>query len=267
MPSYTNMAWPDDPYGTGQLWRKEPPLLAGFAVRWTDNGAKVVPVSYSVVYLRLHRTLEVDLTLGVNFGFRAATAVTEDETEELVRLLDLDAMRARRLAKIVAGYRLAEDLRRIEALADDEVGRGIRSLASAVEAPFPQNPGFARAFDIKNDQVGCGGDLAAASVTVGVAIATARRAFESQQTIDAVVGNVHGLAVAGSRMTSESEINRSLEWLAACATERALICALTAGRSLGRYTWEDTLDISAAMAANAWDCFSSQDFTGRPQLA
>src|ERR1700679_3913037 len=99
----TNMAWPDDPYGTGQLWRKEPWLLAGFAIRFLHQDQRAYPVSYAVAYLRLCRTHAIDLTSGVSFGFRAITINTKAELGHLLHLFDLDAMRARRLAKIVAG--------------------------------------------------------------------------------------------------------------------------------------------------------------------
>lgn len=106
------MAWPEDPYGTGQLWRAEPPLLASFAACCVDDDERAVPVSYAAVYLRLHRTTPVDATAGFAFGFRAVSATSEDDLSELVRLFDLDVMRARRLAKVVAGYRLADDVNR-----------------------------------------------------------------------------------------------------------------------------------------------------------
>jgi hypothetical protein len=55
MTVFTNMAWPDDPYGTGQLWRSEPLLLAGFGMCWAGGRGRVVsPASYAMVYLRLH---------------------------------------------------------------------------------------------------------------------------------------------------------------------------------------------------------------------
>lgn len=102
MHTFTNMAWPDDPYGTGQLWRQEPQLLAGFAI--TGTAADQAPRAYAVTYLRLHRTKAVELTAGVSFGFRAAATVAGDDMGELAGLLDLDALRARRLAKVVAGF-------------------------------------------------------------------------------------------------------------------------------------------------------------------
>jgi hypothetical protein len=39
-----------------------------------------------------------------------------------------------------------------------------------------------------------------------------------------------------------------------------LIAALIAARSLERYTWEGTLDVGAALAANAGDCFPTLEF-------
>lgn len=258
MPAFTNMAWPEDPYGTGQLWRREPPLLAAFSVLWPATGA-TVPAAYAVAYLRLHRTQPVDLSEGVSFGFRAVVAATGGEVPELVRLIDLDALRARRLAKVVAGCCLAGDLRRVGGCAAGDVGRGLRGLADAWDASDEVHRGLAQVFDL-------GGregypDLAAAAAGAGVLGASVVRAFEPQSRIGAMASGAAGQAASGEPGTegAKEDRERCAQWLAACATERALVCAVAAGRMLGRHTWDKTLDIGAAMAANAWDCYALLD--------
>lgn len=106
----TNMAWPDDPYGTGQLWRKEPWLLAAFAIGCRVQERRPHPISYAVTYLRLHRSQAIDLTPGFSFGFRVVTTSTDGERGRILDFFDLDALRARRLAKIVTGWCLADRL-------------------------------------------------------------------------------------------------------------------------------------------------------------
>lgn len=255
MPAFTNMAWPEDPYGTGQLWRREPPLLAAFSVLWPTTGT-TVPAAYAVAYLRLHRTQPVDLSEGVGFGFRAVVAATSGEVPELVRLIDLDALRARRLAKVVAGYCLAGDLQRIGSLAAGDAGRGVRGLADAWAAPGESRPGLTQVFDL-------GGrdgylDLAAVAADAGILAGSVARAFEPQPVIGVMASGAAGQAASENLGASgaEEDRERCAQWLAACATERALVCAVTAGRMLGRHTWDQALDIGAAMAANAWDCYS-----------
>lgn len=261
MPTYTNMAWPDDPYGTGQLWRQEPPLLAGFAVLWAGDSEEAAPVSYAVAYLRLHRTQAVDLTQGVTFGFRATAAVSSDQREELVSLFDLDALRARRLAKIVAGCFLARDLCGMGALAVGETGRGIRGLAAAWGcSEGSSSPGLARTFDVADENTPCGGDLLKASADIGIAPSAALRAFEQQKAIGATADIAGEQASSENLPAGEQDSVRSAERLAACSTERALICAIIAGRMLGRHTWNGLLNTGEAMAANAWDCYPAQDF-------
>jgi len=259
MPAYTNMAWPEDPYGTGQLWRREPPLLASFAVRWAagDAGA-AAPVSYAVAYLRMHRTQAVDLTSGVSFGFRAVTAAAGDGARELVRLFDLDAMRARRLAKVVAGCGLAHDLQAMQAFAAGDVGRGIRGLAAAWASPDVGGPGLARAFDILGEHEHIDDELAGAAAHAGIDLPTVTLAFEPQRVTDAMGSVARGLADRDPA-TQERDAVRAVEWLAACSTEAALIGALTGGHMLGHHTWQGSLNISVAMAANAWDCYASLD--------
>jgi hypothetical protein len=264
MPAYTNMAWPEDPYGTGQLWRQEPLLLAGFAVCWARDAEQAVPASYAVVYLRLHRTRPVDLTDGVSFGFRAVVVATEDDARELVCLLDLDALRARRLAKVVAGCSLGRDLRDIGALASGDAGRGIRGLGTAWDDPDGGGPGLARVFDIASEDVRPGSGLAAAAASAGIDPSTVTTAFESQCMIDQAAGLARRPPARGSSVPQEQDMVRSAQWLAACSTERALICAIAAGRILGRHVWEGSLDIGAAMAENTWDCYPSLDFDQLP---
>jgi len=259
MPAYTNMAWPEDPYGTGQLWRREPPLLAAFAVLWSAG----VPAAYAVAYLRLHRTQAVDLSSGVGFGFRAVVAATGEEMQELVRLFDLDALRARRLAKVVAGYCLARDLHQMTVLAAGEAGRGIRGLADAWDAPGEDRPGLAQVLELGR-QGGDGQDLVAVSDSAGVGVATVARAFEPRSKVEAVAAGARRRSGSDAPLPDDPEGRERdgawcAEWLAACSVERALVCAVTAGRRLDRHTWDGALDIGAAMAANAWDCFASQD--------
>lgn len=264
MPAYTNMAWPEDPYGTGQLWRQEPHLLAGFELCWISDAAQATPVSYAVTYLRLHRTRPVDLTCGFSFGFRAVVATTADETAELVRTFDLDVLRARRLAKIVAACSFASALHDIDTFAVCDVGRGIRGLAAAWEHAGGDDAGLARIIDIADIHAPAQSDLAVAAASVGIAPSTAIRAFASRHMINAIAATAKAeptseKAVKEELAGQEQDIARSTEWLGAYATERSLICAITAGRMLERHTWDGPLNIGEVMAANTWDCFAALD--------
>jgi hypothetical protein len=239
MRTATNMAWPDDPYGTGQLWRKEPRLLAGFAVASLTDGPQVYPVSYAATYLRLHRTQAVDLTPGINFGFRAVSIDTNAELSPLLQVFDMDVMRARRLAKIVAGWRLAEDLAVMRTHSVQQVGRGIQGLVESWSDRGHSNLALAQMCDVAYDQPVAAADLATVAISYGIDISAVREVCEPPDRLSMS--------------------------LAAWSTIRALICALIAGRALSRFTWQGSLDIGVAVAANAGDCLTSPDLANRTQ--
>jgi hypothetical protein len=181
------MSWPEDPYGTGQLWRKEPQLLAGFSLCWASSPGEPVPASCAVVYLKLHRTQPVDLTSGFSFGFRAVTAAASDQPADLVRVFDLDILRARRLARIVAGYSLERDLQALSGLASSEAGRGIRGMEEGMATDDAGRQGAASVVDIAS---GCGSfdaDVAAVLADARIASWSARWAFAPQTEIDSMV--------------------------------------------------------------------------------
>jgi hypothetical protein len=232
MPAYTNMAWPSDPYGTGQLWRKEPRLLVGLAVHGL-NGEDQDGLGSAITYLRLSRTPPTDLTASLSFGFRAAAAITPDERDHMVRLFDLEVLRARRLAKIIAGYHLADELAGVCAISQQH-GRGIQGLRDWWEGHDDGSAGLARTFDLAQEET---------SARVGLA----------------TVAQASGIALPAEHPAEEPTAKR----LAAVATERALLCALVAGRSLGQAFWEGCLDCDAVIAANAWDCFDNPESLAR----
>jgi len=228
----TNMAWPDEPYGTGQLWRKEPWLLAGFAIRFLTQDQQTYPVSYAVAYLRLHRTQTIDLTSGVSFGFRAITIDTKVELGHLLRIFDLDVMRARRLAKIVSGWRLADDLAAMHAHVGREADRGIQGLAESWIDQRHANSALAQMCDVAYDYAEPTDDLATTATKSRIDISAVRRVCEHP-----------------------SRLNMSP---AAWSTTRALIYGLIAGRTLNRFSWQGSLNVAAAIEANAGDCFVAQ---------
>jgi hypothetical protein len=231
----TNMAWPDDPYGTGQLWRKEPWLLAAFAIGCRVHEQYTRPISYAVAYLRLHRTQAIDVTDGVSFGFRAVTTGTDAEREQMSGLFDLDALRARRLAKIVAGWCLADDLAVMQAQwSSGEAGRGTYGLADAWASRDQRNPALARMCDVADHRPAPEAGLAT-------------MAANSDLDISAIpnIGELPGSQQAA---------------LAARVTAQALVCALLAGKILDRITWEGPLDVCAVLAASSGDCFTPADY-------
>jgi hypothetical protein len=245
----TNMAWPDDPYGTGQLWRREPLLISGFSICWMAHGQQTWPVSYAVTYLLLHRTHVVDLTSGVSFGFRAVAIEATAELKNLLHLFDLDAMRARRLAKIVAGWRLGNELDTMQGLAATETYRGIQSLAESWLNRRKTSRALAQMCDVADDQIESTIDLATAATRKEIDVS----GFNQACTMP---NNLH-----------MSMFPKTMEWLTARSTANALICALIAGHILDRFTWDGLLDIGATLTANAGDCFGFLNSMNESQSA
>ena len=111
MRTYTNMAWPDDPYRTGQqLYPRPAPRLASFATGPPPARGAQTARSAAIVYLPLHRTRPLTVTgQTLTFGFRAASITGEAEAGALAALADLDLIQARRHAAVLTGCMLGGD--------------------------------------------------------------------------------------------------------------------------------------------------------------
>jgi hypothetical protein len=243
----TNLAWPDDPYRTGQqLYRRPSPMLAAFTVlsAWQDAVTVTAPAAIAVGYLPLHRTRAIEVTEDtVSFGFRAASTAGDGGVRDLARSADLDLMQARRHARLLAGHALAGGL---HALREAEPGRAARGLA-AVEAAWAdrrsRRRGTAAMIDISDGRH----DLAAICRSAAISASPASMAR------DFACPTEPGAA----------------EQLAAAAAEQALVIALACARALDRYRWEGTLRTARVMTATAWDLFphATWDHTRREQPA
>ena len=224
MRTWTNLAWPDDPYRTGQqLYRRPAQRLAAFTTWPAVAGGQPVPVTTAIVYLPLHRTQPVTVTgQTLTFGFRAASATDQSEIPGVAAVADLDLMQARRHAAVLAGYHLADDLAALQRADGGAVWRGLAAVAGDWATRSPA-AGRAALFD-------CGLDLPG-SLPLEQACRQA------------------GISPMGAG-TAWPE-----QWHPVMLTvERALAVALLCARRQGRYEWAGTLHTRAAMAASAWDC-------------
>ncbi len=231
METYTNMAWPDDPYRTGQqLYRRPVPRLAAFTIDQARRSNPRAPHAIAIVYLPLHRTQALAVTeQRLAFGFRAASIDSGTEASVLAKVADLDLMQARRHAAVLAGHRLADDLDALQNSAGGAVLRGVAAVAREwVDRRAPAR-GRAAMFD-------CGLDLPSAAPLE-----------EARERLGITSPRVHSFA--------ERDALANGKRAAAMAVERALSIAMVSARHLGRYTWEGTLHTQVLMAANAWDCF------------
>lgn len=238
---FTNLAWPDDPYGTGRLYRKVPPLLAAVAVQWIDDGDRAVPVAASVVYLKLHRTrLTVFDGTAVAFGFRALVIERPDDVEDLVEIINLDLLQARRHAAILAGHSLADDLYGLAA-ASKVTPRGITAVEQVWHDRDVPHRAVAQRIDTAHDGATADADLRQVCINAGIAPGTAACGLALQSVI-----NDH---------YTRLDQGQTVEWFGAAATEKALIIAMVAGQTAGRCIWSAPADIGASLTVHAWDSF------------
>jgi len=223
MRTWTNLAWPDDPYRTGQqLYPRPSPKLAAFTVARATIDGDLVPAAVALVYLPLHRTRTLRVTgQTLTFGFHTAGADDAAQVPGLAAVADLGLMQARRHARILAGHLLAAGLAALR----QEGGAALRGLA-AVERDWAGRgtaPGRAAMVDTGIDLPG-GPTLEHACQQAGILIHPADP------------GCTAGQQAVGS------------------AVQRALLTALVCARHLGHYTWTGPLRIGQVMADATWDC-------------
>ncbi len=237
MRTYTNLAWPDDPYrASQQLYRRPGPMLAAFAV--LPAGPEVrVPAAIAFAYLALHRSRTVTVAEDtLAFGFRAASAASDDDLPALASVAGLDLLQARRHARFLAGHALADSVRALRRHVPVTRARGL----AAVEADW--NPGGARARGKAEMIDSCthGGDLAVACRNAGITASP---------------------PCADCSLPAGTAVPEAAERLAAVAVERALVIALACARKSGLYGWDGALDTTRIMDVTAWDLFPD---TARP---
>ena len=230
MEIYTNVAWPDDPYRTGQqLYPRPAPRLAAFAAEssripgspddYVDSDR--VPAAAPHPGGDRHRA-------DPDVRFRAASITGVAEAGVLAAVADMDLMQTRRHATILTGCMLSRALGDLQRLA----GTTLRGL-SAVEEEWPGRHKPVRGRAVMFD---CPFDLPG-------------QPFLEDACQKACLTARPGYLPAG---LDEAAVARML---AALMVERALIMALVCARHLGRYSWDGTLDIADTIAASTWDCF------------
>jgi len=242
MQTYTNLAWPDDPYrASQQMYARPSPMLAAFAVLPAGQAAPTAPAAVAVAYLPLHRTRLITVTEEtVAFGFRAASTADARGMSRLAEFADLDLMQARRHARYLAGEGLSASLRALRAAAPGLAARGLAAVAAGWSDRQARPRGIATLVDVGADL----GDLA-----------------EASRAADVVNTSASSLGLAGD--------SEAAELMAAAASERALAIALICARSLGKYQWATAISAARIMAATTWDLFPAAmwDDTARSQSA
>jgi hypothetical protein len=241
MRDFTNLGWPEAPFGAPQRpFGHHADMLAAFAVEWTaqpENGP--LPVAAATIYLRLRRrgtAYRVDEgTLPI--GFRAVVIDDSSELPELLAVTDRGLTRARRHAAILAGHRFDADLTRMATLSSVAL-RGVDGVLDAWAARNTRERGMALMVDTSD--------------------ASASRA-DLDMPFDALPAPVP--------QDHESDTPVARVMLARC-----LAVGLSAALHAGRYRWENTFRVTDAVDRAAWDVLSADEQglpttgrrTGRP---
>jgi hypothetical protein len=223
MRCYTNLAWPEDPYRTGQqLYRRTGPRLAAFSLYHSGLTAA------AIVYLPLNRTQTLPVTARtLAFGFHAVSISDPAEAPTLARAVDLYLLQACHHAAILAGHLLPDDLAALTELALGTPLRGVTATGQAWAHRAAADRGRAAMLD-------CGHDLP------GI------------KSLARLCTLAH---VSCPACTEALEPTGDEEEAAARVTGRAMALALAAARYLGRYRWEGILSVDEVLAIGAWDCF------------
>lgn len=235
MREYTNLQWPETPFGAEQRpFGRHWDMLTACTVEWTGHVADdAFPVASAAVYLRVRKHgaahLITDDTLSI--GFRTVVIDELAEVPDLLRLTDRELTGARRLAVILAGHRLGPDATRINALSAVPL-RGATEVLSAWADRTVKQRGLADMVD-----------------TAFEASATGAELDIQLEPVPERVPDCPGCATEVARR----------------ALARCLAVGLTAAVHTERYVWEGTFRVADAIDRAAWDVLASgADAAGCP---
>lgn len=224
MRDYTNLNWPDGPFGAEfRPFGKPSKMLASVAVDWADRDTGTrLPVCASVVYLRVKpaQTLPVE-EHSLSIGFRTTVIETTAEIDEQVSLFDRCLVGARRHATIMAGHRLEDDLARLDQVAGRRLP-GVAGIREAWADRSVKGRGLATMVDTSQDLNG------------------------EPPPLDVPLDSIAVPIPATSTEIAQAARN---------TLTRCLAIALTAAVHTDRMSWTDTFHASVAVAAAAWDMF------------
>lgn len=244
MQSFTNLAWPADPFGTTQRpFVKSSEMLTSIAVKDCGQCDCLHPIAVAISYLRLHRKRPISVRESTfNFGFYAVSMRLKEEASDLLRLVDEELTRARRHAKILAGHMIPSTLSTLRRAAPNQHARGVEAVERAWPDRHEPARGLARLIDVALDVPNCL-DLRDGCREVNLSLPSIKHALHVPFPDDMGGETFH----EGTSLEAE-------QWLPAAAIEYALVVGLVAAKWLGVYAWDDELNIHSIMAASAWDC-------------
>ncbi|MET9776166.1 hypothetical protein ABZ023_18230 [Streptomyces sp. NPDC006367] len=247
MRELTNLGWPETPFGSVTTPVQKPGTwLTGISLLWGEAGGDPVLMGAGMVLMKIHRTqaLPVSAPL-INFGYRVLVPETLDETQAIVRQLDVVLVQARRKAQILAWHNGADDLHVLRQLprAEGEPRHpGVTAIADAWEDRTTRERGTVRCVDTSQD-LGPAGLISDTAAKHGVipmyVFAGSRQQERAQEACD---------AIAEGRTA-----DYSVDALACSVLSSAVITALLGGKHTERLHWEEPLSVFEVLSQAAWE--------------
>ncbi|MFJ4093427.1 hypothetical protein ACIPYS_17755 [Kitasatospora sp. NPDC089913] len=249
MREFTNLGWPEIPFSADQRpVARHVRLTAGFAVQWTDDGERAVPLAIAAVFVPVHRTATTILDpTTAHFGYRVVVAGAEDQAA-LVDVVDELLVQARRDAAGIGWHAFLDDAHALINYAGGRT-RGISAMVEAWADRRVREPGTAPLVDTAEDV-----DLD------GWSVLAACRAVR----LHCPVGDGGLIPPNHIQDLAETDPAGAVEKFGSSALLQALAVALLAGKQKGLLDWPDGFDLGQLATAVAWDAFPTVFNAGAP---
>lgn len=235
----SNLAWPEDPFATGQVWRKKSSLLAAMATH--AHVGSDVPASYSMVFLRLptaRRQPAVVTQQDLRFGFKTIVKTKADPKTAIRGALDLDLLHAARHAHSLAGHGLRDQLERLDAGTPTQ--RGVSALRGLLKEAPKRRGVQPRVCDTS---------------AAGANLSSISRKHR-------LTGWHGGKCIAED---VDDEVSAAhFERCGALSLQEALVVALACASRAQYLQWSEPFSLGELLDQNVWDCFQTIDFSVVP---
>jgi hypothetical protein len=248
---YTNLVWPDTPFGADKRpFPRKVHLIAATAVQWATDRERLVPAATALVYLPVRRSGSSPLlpeTLHV--GYRVAVIDDPCQSSDVAALIDGHLVQGRRHAAALAVHGWKEDAAVLRTWAAGQAP-GITAAAEALASQEAAERGTARLIETSRDIEHASPLLPDACHRHGLDITLGDGGLLSPAEIQAAYEQL--AAAPGAR---SGQCDRAAQALGLSALCQGLATALLAGEADGRCTWSPQFPVSQVLGNVAWDAF------------
>ena len=264
MREFTNLAWPETPFGADKRpFPKRVFLAASTAVQWADDGDRAVPMAAGMVYLPVHRTKTQLLDPArFHFGYRAFVLTHETDAPAIAEAIDGHLVQARRHAAAVAAHDYLDDAAGLLRWTSTHTA-GIASVAAAWEDRANPERSTAALIETARDLTPHEPKLTQACEAHGLKITEGYGGlpipFDAQAAYDTLIDT--------DDPPTDDERETIVQSLAHGAVYQALAVALLAAYAIERAMWDVPLPVGALMDAVTWDVFPRVRLAPQPAAA